>query len=159
MTVGYTLRSGLQSGRIDAGEYGEHAITDSSLDVEDYDTAAALVERFGHLYWPGGDPGGPDADGDDSDDDGEVVDATEADEPNVDVSEPDPEAEVDGGGDSGGEEPVDFDADRWLADDYEHRAARVRDGEVDAHLDAIESADRSNTVLEAVEARRSELEG
>lgn len=52
-----------------------------------------------------------------------------------------------------------WDEDSWLELGYEQRAADVAEGLVDDHLDAIEEADRSQTVLDAVEDRRTELEG
>jgi len=45
----------------------------------------------------------------------------------------------------------------WLDGDYTERADAVADGRVDAHLDAIEDAETSETVIEAVEERREEL--
>ena len=49
--------------------------------------------------------------------------------------------------------------DRWLDHPYDHRAEQVRSGSVDDSLDAIEDAETSQTVLDAVEERREELEG
>ena len=53
-----------------------------------------------------------------------------------------------------------FDADAWFDDHdgYEERIATVESGAVDAYLDEIESAERSETVKDAVDARREELE-
>lgn len=48
--------------------------------------------------------------------------------------------------------------DDWFAADYTERAAVVADGRVDAHLDAIEDCETSETVIDAVEQRRGELE-
>jgi len=48
----------------------------------------------------------------------------------------------------------DFDEDTWLDQDYEDRVARVRSGEVDDHLDAIASMERSQAVMSAVEERQ-----
>lgn len=52
-----------------------------------------------------------------------------------------------------------WDETEWLDGDYQDRADLVRTGAVDAHLDAIEDVETSDTVLGAVEARREELEG
>lgn len=56
------------------------------------------------------------------------------------------------------DEATGFDAEAWLDEDYLDRAAAVREGEVDEHLDAIEAAETSQTVEEAVADRRAELE-
>jgi nucleoside-diphosphate-sugar epimerase len=64
---------------------------------------------------------------------------------------------ADAGDDDGEAEP--FDAEAWLDQDYQTRADRVRDGDVDAHLAAIADAETSQTVLDAVNDRRDELEG
>jgi hypothetical protein len=49
--------------------------------------------------------------------------------------------------------------DRWLDQPYDHRAEQVRGGGVDDSLDAIEDAETSQTVIDAVEERRDKLEG
>lgn len=49
--------------------------------------------------------------------------------------------------------------DRWLDQQYTHRAEQVRSGDVDDSLDEVEEAETSETVLDAIEERRSELEG
>jgi len=49
--------------------------------------------------------------------------------------------------------------DRWLDQHYTHRAEQVRSGDVDDSLDEIEDAETSETVIEAVQDRRAELEG
>jgi hypothetical protein len=51
-----------------------------------------------------------------------------------------------------------FDAAAWLEADYRKRAERVRSGAVDAHLDAIDAAETSQTVAEAVAERRAEMQ-
>jgi len=48
--------------------------------------------------------------------------------------------------------------DDWFAGEYTERADAVADGRVDDHLDAIEDCETSDTVIEAVEDRRAELE-
>jgi len=58
-----------------------------------------------------------------------------------------------------GEAGEDFDINGWLDNDYRERAEAVRDGGVDAYLNEIEAAETSETVLDATEARRAELEG
>lgn len=52
-----------------------------------------------------------------------------------------------------------FDIDAWLEEDYQERADRVLEGDVDAHLDTIDEAESSDTVRDAVGQRRAELEG
>jgi len=59
--------------------------------------------------------------------------------------------------DASGGESAAFDTDDWLAGDYEERAEAVRDGRVDAHLDAIEACETSETVIDAVEHRRADI--
>ncbi len=51
----------------------------------------------------------------------------------------------------------DFSADDWLDHSYGDRAEAVRDGKADAHLDEIGAAETSETVTDAVQARRAEL--
>jgi hypothetical protein len=51
-----------------------------------------------------------------------------------------------------------FDAGAWLDQDYQDRAARVREGAVDDHLDTIADAETSDTVRDAIGERRAELE-
>ena len=58
--------------------------------------------------------------------------------------------------DAGGSESG-FSEDDWLAGDYDERAEAVEGGRVDEFLNAIEDCDTSDTVIEAVEARRDEL--
>jgi len=64
---------------------------------------------------------------------------------------------ADAGGDDGEAEP--FDAEAWLDQDYQTRADRVRDGDVDGHLTPIADAETSQTVQDAVDDRRDDLEG
>lgn len=61
--------------------------------------------------------------------------------------------ETESTGDSDG-----FDADEWLEQDFGDRADRVRAGDVDDHLDAIDDAETSDTVRDAIGERRAELE-
>ena len=58
-------------------------------------------------------------------------------------------------GESAGE---DFGTDSWLENGYQDRADAVHEGDVDDYLDEIEAAETSETVLDAVEERRDELE-
>jgi len=54
-------------------------------------------------------------------------------------------------------EPADvaaFDADEWLEQDYQTRAERVEAGEVDDHFGKILQVETSETVKDAVDARR-----
>lgn len=51
----------------------------------------------------------------------------------------------------------DFSANGWLDNDYQDRADAVLAGGLDGFLDAIEAAETSKTVTEAVEARREEI--
>lgn len=59
--------------------------------------------------------------------------------------------------DAEGTSNEDWNEDDWLDRDYQDRASAVRDGEVDAHLDAVEACETSATVEDAVEDRREEL--
>jgi len=61
--------------------------------------------------------------------------------------------ETDAGDDSEG-----FDTEAWLDEPYQERADRVLDGDVDDHLEAIDEAETSDTVHDAVGQRRAELE-
>lgn len=61
---------------------------------------------------------------------------------------------VDSDGDDAGADGAGFDADVWLDRDYRERAERVTIGEVDAHLDRIETIETSETVRDAVAGRR-----
>ena len=60
--------------------------------------------------------------------------------------------------DGSAEDSDGFDVDAWLEQDYTERADRVRSGDVDDHLEAIADAERSDTVLDAIGERRTELE-
>jgi len=51
-----------------------------------------------------------------------------------------------------------FDAEAWLEQGYRTRANRVADGEVDEHLKAIDDAETSETVKDAVDERREVAE-
>lgn len=65
--------------------------------------------------------------------------------------------EVDDQTDSSDDE-AGFDADEWLEQDFGDRAEQVRSGDVDEHLDAIDDAETSDTVRDAIGERRAELE-
>lgn len=52
----------------------------------------------------------------------------------------------------------DFETNGWLENDYQDRAEAVRAGGLDDFLNEIEDAERSDTVLEAIDERRAELE-
>jgi len=62
---------------------------------------------------------------------------------------------IDGGGES---DDIEWSEEAWLDGDYSERAEAVAGGRVDGHLDAIEDCETSDTVIEAVEERRAELE-
>jgi hypothetical protein len=51
-----------------------------------------------------------------------------------------------------------FDSEAWLDENYQTRAQRVGDGDIDEHLDTIAEVETSETVQDAVEDRRDELE-
>lgn len=53
----------------------------------------------------------------------------------------------------------DFSANGWLENDYQERADAVLEGGLDDYLGEIEEAETSETVIDAVEQRRAELEG
>lgn len=52
----------------------------------------------------------------------------------------------------------DFSANGWLDNDYQERADAVRAGGLDEYLGEIVEAETSQTVIDAVEERRAELE-
>lgn len=52
----------------------------------------------------------------------------------------------------------DWNEDDWLSLDYQQRAADVREGRVDDHLDDVEAVETSGTVTAAVGDRRAELD-
>jgi hypothetical protein len=62
----------------------------------------------------------------------------------------------DAGDDAGEGEP--FDVEAWLDQEYRTRTERVVDGDVDHILDTIADIETSQTVLDAVDDRRDELE-
>ena len=99
-------------------------------------TADRLCARddFERVATDAGDAGGDDEDNGDTD--SEAADAGEDDD----------------------EETL-FDAEAWLDQDYQTRAERVGDGDVDHTLDTITDVETSQTVLDAVDDRRDELEG
>lgn len=129
--MSYTLRAHISTGRIDSDALGSFEIRDSELEVEDYDTAATLVERY-TVEWLDGDPG--------PDEDAEPVDTEEFDTEDTDA-----------------EDAEEFDAGAFVdrtpmgdvIDDLES-------GEYDEHLDAIESEASRRGVLDAISARREE---
>lgn len=88
-------------------------------------------------------------------DDGEVIlpdgPADQEDEP-PDESDTTTSAE-----DEPSDDGDEFDLEAFLDDSYTDRADAVAAGEVDAHLDAIEDAETSQTVTDAIETRRDEL--
>ena len=53
----------------------------------------------------------------------------------------------------------DFEANGWLDNDYQDRADAVLAGGLDDYLDEIQKAETSDTVIDAVEERRDDLEG
>lgn len=57
------------------------------------------------------------------------------------------------------EDGDDFSVNGWLENDYQDRADAVLDGGLDDFLDEIEEAESSETVIDAVQERRDELEG
>lgn len=73
------------------------------------------------------------------DDDGDGSDGQEGKPPDVDEWE-------------------DWNEDDWLELDYQQRADDVRAGLVDDHLDEIEDAETSTTVVDAVALRKQDLE-
>lgn len=70
------------------------------------------------------------------------------------------EDDTDDATDSDGEEAdnSEFDVEEWLDQGYQKRADAVRAGDVDDHLNTIEDAETSDTVTDAIEERRDELE-
>lgn len=53
----------------------------------------------------------------------------------------------------------DFSSNGWLDNGYQDRADAVHAGGLDEYLDEIEEVETSQTVIDAVEDRRDELEG
>ncbi|WP_323190460.1 hypothetical protein [Halostella sp. PRR32] len=56
------------------------------------------------------------------------------------------------------EDNDDFSTNGWLENDYGDRADAVLEGGLDDYLDEIEEVETSETVIDAVEERREELE-
>ncbi|QRY21748.1 hypothetical protein JT689_01405 (plasmid) [Halobacterium sp. GSL-19] len=83
-------------------------------------------------------------------------DATDTGGTDVDSASERPSSDDESGG---GAEWVDWNADDWLDQDYQQRQADVLAGTVDDHLEAIASAETSQTVIDAVESRQADLEG
>jgi hypothetical protein len=91
----------------------------------------------------------------------EIVDDVEKTD---DSAEPDGESED---SDAGADETfafdpgdaTDFETNGWLDNDYGDRADAVLAGGLDDYLDEIEEAETSQTVIDAVDERRAELEG
>lgn len=73
---------------------------------------------------------------------------------NLDLPADESDAEEAPAADDGDE----WDEAQWLDLGYKERETRVLGGEVDDHLDAIEDAETSKTVEQAVEERRETLE-
>lgn len=133
--MGYTLRAGISTGRIDSDDLGSFEIRDSELEADDYETAAALVDQYG-VEWPDGDPGPPESDSDsDSDSDSETE--AESDDSDTDSDEFDAEAFVD-------RTPM----GNVIAD--------IESGDYDDHLDEIEAVAQRQGVTNAVDDRRGE---
>ncbi|MFC6973645.1 hypothetical protein ACFQL1_01535 [Halomicroarcula sp. GCM10025709] len=87
-------------------------------------------------------------------DDFEVLDeAGEGNSEDTDPDEGDSEFRFDPG------DATDFSANGWLDNDYQDRADAVRAGGLDDYLAEIEDAETSETVIDAVDERRDELEG
>lgn len=57
--MSYELRAGITAGRIDAGDLGTFDVESHTLEVDDYDTAVALVDRYA-VEWPDGGSDPPD---------------------------------------------------------------------------------------------------
>lgn len=106
-------------------------------------------------------------------DDADHGDVREEDGPPDDETNPESEDAADDEDDEDGEDeedaventdPVadavdgeDFSENGWLDNDYTDRADAVREGGLDDFLDKIEAAETSDTVIQAVKDRRSEL--
>ena len=118
------------SGRVYVRQVDREFSVGESVDVSDAD-AAYLVDERGDFEVVD--------DGDDSESDGTAE---------GDPIEGKPVAEID----------VAEHLNRWLDQHYTHRAEQVRGGDVDDSLDAVAEAETSETVIEAVEERRVELE-
>jgi len=61
------------------------------------------------------------------------------------------------GDDAETDDGVEWTEEAWLDGSYGERRDAVEDGRVDEHLADIEAVETSDTVIEAVEARRAEL--
>lgn len=84
-------------------------------------------------------------------------------EPSSEAPAADSAGETDAASDEVSAEETDdvseWDEDEWLDGGYQDRADMVRTGAVDEFLDEVEAVETADTVLDAVEARRDELEG
>lgn len=57
--MGYQLRAGISAGRIDSDDLGSFEIRGGKFEVDDYETAAALVDEYNVVEWPSDEPGPP----------------------------------------------------------------------------------------------------
>jgi len=129
---------------------GRYRVAGQTLEPEaTVEVASGLAERLvddvGTFEYVDVADGAPDAsDPDDAGDTGASTSAADSDSAEPPADEP--------GGEGGA-----FDVDQWLDRDYTERADRVRAGDVDAHLEEIADAERSDTVLDAIGERRAEI--
>lgn len=123
----------------DASDHG--TVEGDHLVVEDADRAQALVDQYPNVRWAG------DADAE--------VDTY----PDDTVARMDVDSDGVTYPDDSAEDVGEWDEDEWLDGRYQDRADMVRTGAVDAYLEQIESVETSETVKDAVAARRDELEG
>jgi hypothetical protein len=150
--VSYTLRSGITSGRIDSDALGTFEISDGKLEVDDYETAAALVSQYS-VEWSDEDPK-PETtvQADEVADDGEDGGNASSD---TDVTDEDPQA--DAVSESKPEDSEQFDASEFV--DRTPMTSVIEDiesGDYDEHLDEIESEANRAGVLNALEDRRGD---
>lgn len=149
----YTLRFGTHR-----REDGSVAEPGDTVELTDRQREQFNRRKFDPVDDGDEEPADDDADGDDEPDGTDGGDEFETQHAAEDGAY---DADVDAESDDGDGEPDewhDWNEDAWMDLGYEQRAEDVRAGRVDDHLGDVESAERSDTVLEAVEDRRSELE-
>jgi len=142
-------------GRVYVRRVGQEFALGDRAEVSDADAAYLCDER--------GDFERVDVNGESSEDvpeDASSEDIPEDEDEDADVSSGDTESEAEAGAgeheDGNEEQAADLAPDEWLDQDYRTRAERVRDGDVDEHLETIREIETSETVKDAVDDRQED---
>lgn len=128
----YTLRAGPKTGRIDDEDLGSFEIEDSQIEVDEYDVAERLIERYS-VEWYDGDPGPPRESSDDSDAQETLV------------------AEDQAGGDEDDEDDEDDESDGWTRSDLEEKAYdELRSLAAEADTDEINGHSARDEIIDVL---------